>query len=82
MSKTVSEQQLAVCKGLQTQLEGLVYRYGELSLQKRVIETELASVEEALNENQTQRDSISKELQEEFGYTGTVNLATGEFTPA
>lgn len=72
--KKVSEEQLTSLRELQSQYDILTKRYGELHF-------EMMQIDNALSELESKRLSITEILQNEFGTTGTVDLATGIFTP-
>lgn len=79
--KKVSDEELAGLRGLQDQFDILTKKLGELHFQKKMIDRELVSVDSELDVLEANRVATVTRLQTEFGSTGTINLATGEFVP-
>ena len=63
---------------LQRQWNALTAKFGELHYQKKIIETDLNTVDTNLDTIDQNRSDLLKKLQEKYG-VGQINLATGEF---
>ena len=66
---------------LQNRWNELTKRYGELHYQQKSITKEIALIDDALTELDTERFTVVTQMQEKYG-VGQVNLVTGEFTPS
>ena len=66
---------------LQASWNELTKKYGELHYQKKLVDSDLVTVDSALDNLDTQRTDAVKRLQDKYGI-GQVNLATGDFTPS
>lgn len=66
---------------LQTTWTELTKKYGELHYQKKLVNSDLITIDAALDDLDVQRTNAVKRLQDTYG-VGQVNLSTGEFLPA
>lgn len=66
---------------LQTRWSELTKQYGELHYQKKVVESELTSIDVALEQLDADRFETITKLQDKYG-AGQVNLTTQEFIPS
>ena len=65
---------------LQSRWSELTKQYGELHYQKKVVESELSSIDVSLEQLDAERFDVITKLQEKYG-AGQVNLTTQEFIP-
>ena len=65
---------------LQSDWNELTKKYGELHYQKKLVGSDLITVDAALDNLDVQRTDAVKRLQDKYG-TGQVNLSTGDFIP-
>ena len=65
---------------LQASWNDLTKKYGELHYQKKLVDSDLVTIDAALDKLDTQRRDSVNRLQDKYG-VGQVNLSTGEFTP-
>ena len=63
---------------LQSRWSELTKQYGELHYQKKVVESELSSIDVSLEQLDAERFDVITKLQEKYG-AGQVNLTTQEF---
>lgn len=77
----VSDEKLQQLRSLQEESASLTIVLGELAFQRRLLKQEILQTEERLLQLQFVREDLVKELEGQFGSTGTVNLTTGEFVP-
>jgi hypothetical protein len=76
----VTDETLTRLQEINAEFHRLTKYSGELHYQKRILEREILAVDAALDDNSDERLAISKEVQEQFGGAGTVDLTTGVFT--
>lgn len=75
----LSDEQLQEIRELQGNVDAAIRQYGLLHLQKRVLDAELVAVEQTIEQHEQTRINIVQKIQDYFGSTGTINMATGEF---
>lgn len=85
MIHKLTEQELQTINELETTYAQLTTEFGRLSIEKKIIEKQLAKVSELeaaaeirLTNLQTEESSFAKTINEKYG-VGTINLETGEY---
>lgn len=77
----VTQEELDAVKAIQVTGTQLSRQYGELAVQELAVKMAKKELEEALALLETKRREVTAAIQATYG-AGTVNLDTGEFTPA
>jgi len=85
--KKVTDEELQGIKDLGTNYQGISNSFGQLRVQRLILEQQLANLEEAeanleakYVENQDKEKELLQSFNEKYG-RGTLNPQTGEFTP-
>lgn len=85
--KKVTDEELQEIKDLGTNYQAIANSFGQLRVQKLLLEQQLSSLEEneasleaKYIENQEKEREVLKNFNEKYG-RGTLNPQTGEFTP-
>jgi hypothetical protein len=75
----VTEEELAQLKESQAKVELLAQRFGQLTVQKKLITMDLDNTESYLEGAIHESKTIQQAMEQKYG-VGTLNLETGEFT--
>lgn len=78
-TKRLTDDQVQEIRKLQFDVDATLRQYGMLHLQKKIIDAEIAGVEQGIEQLEQQRIALITKIQEQFGSTGSINLDTGEF---
>lgn len=78
--KKLTEEEKSNLLNLQSRWNELTKRFGELHYQKKSIEADLLLTDQALDDLDSERFEVVKQLQEKYG-VGQVNLSSGIFIP-
>lgn len=79
MAKLKTEE-LEVLTNIQNQIRQQTQALGSMTYEQRLIEANIESISNSIQELQAQREAKLTELRTEYG-DGTVDLTTGEFFP-
>ena len=76
-----TEEELTSLKELQNQSQGLIYKAGQVYLQKMVIEEQESNLKNILDKLKEAESTMAQQLTEKYG-KGTIDIESGEFVPA
>jgi uncharacterized protein (DUF3084 family) len=75
-----SPEELKQLKELQTKMDNIIIRFGQISINKQALESQEEQAKNSLSELKTQETEIAKSLSNKYG-KGTLDIESGEFTP-
>ena len=76
-----TEEELALLKELQNQNDQLIIAFGQLNMQKYVLEGNELQLKGSLEDMKKKETDIALKLSEKYG-KGTLDIESGEFTPS
>ncbi len=79
--KVVESIELQMANDLRQNFAELTHEYGRLAWAQRTIDKEKAAIEEQFDGLSEKEEAFIEDLNKKYG-TGTLNVDTGEFTPA
>ncbi len=78
---TVTSDELRSASSLRQMFAELTLEYGKLGFAQRTLNRETAEIERRFDELAERETALMTELNQKYG-AGTLNVETGEFTPA
>ena len=75
-----TEEELSQLKELQNMNDQLIIAFGQINMQKHVLETNETQLKAKLEEMKQKETSTALELSKKYG-KGTLDIESGEFTP-
>jgi|TARA_B100000287_G_scaffold342638_1_gene329391 hypothetical protein len=76
-----TEEELSQLKELQNMNDQLIIAFGQINMQKHVLETNETQLKAKLEEMKQKETSTALELSKKYG-KGTLDIESGEFTPS
>ena len=78
--KILTTDDLERLRTLQLRYDGLIKQYGEVHLQKKLLDVELSTLDTEFDELETKRVATMTEFEKKYG-VGSVDMESGVFTP-
>jgi hypothetical protein len=75
-----TEEELSQLKDLQTQMDSLIIRFGQISINKQALNNQEEQSKSLLAQLKTKEAEVAKSLSDKYG-KGTLDIESGEFTP-
>ena len=76
-----TEEELSQLKELQNMNDQLIIAFGQINMQKHILETNETQLKAKLEEMKQKETSVAMELSKKYG-KGTLDIESGEFTPS
>jgi hypothetical protein len=73
-------EELKQLKELQKQMDNLIIRFGQISINKKALEDQEEQTTKSLSELKSKEAQIAQSLSDKYG-KGTLDIESGEFTP-
>lgn len=80
-AKKIEADELRRAQAVRQTFAGLTHEYGKLAFAERTIDKEKKTLENRMDALAKEEELLMQELNDKYG-TGTLNVETGEFTPA
>jgi len=78
---TLTQEEMNRLSSFQDRFNVSTKRYGEIAFQMKLLQNEMKQVETEMDNIEEERLIMMEDLQKKYG-AGSIDLVTGEFTPA
>ena len=76
-----TEEELTKLKELQNQNDQLIIAFGQLNMQRHILDGNILQLKSSLEEMKTKETEVVLKLSEKYG-KGTLDIESGEFSPS